>query len=112
MKRPARMVGQPDRIANVTIGYEKAGFSGRLSMIYQGNSLLSVGTSDVEDGLTDAFLRIDLVLQQRIWENLSAILQINNLTNREEKTYLIYKNFTTRLQDYGMTLDCGVQYKF
>ncbi|MDR3625710.1 MAG: TonB-dependent receptor [Ignavibacteriaceae bacterium] len=112
MKRPARMVGQPDRIANVTIGYEKAGFSGRLSMIYQGNSLLSVGTSDVEDGLTDAFIRIDLVLQQRIWENLSAILQINNLTNREEKTYLIYKNFTTRLQDYGMTLDCGVQYKF
>lgn len=111
-KREARMIGQPDQMANVTIGYEKAGFSGRLSMIYQGNSLLSVGTSDVQDGVTDAFVRLDLVLQQRIFEGLSAILQINNLTNREEKTYLIYKDFTTRLQNYGMTLDCGFQYKF
>lgn len=111
-KREARMVGQPDQMANVTIGYEKAGFSGRLSMIYQGNSLLSVGTTDYQDGLTDAVLRFDLVLQQRILAGLSAVLQINNLTNRQEKTYLIYKDFTTRLQNYGMTLDCGLQYKF
>jgi len=111
-KREARMIGQPDQMANVTLGYEKAGFSGRLSMIYQGNSLLSVGTSDVQDGLTDAVIRFDLVLQQQIWKNLSAVVQINNLTNREEKTYLIYKDFTTRLLDYGMTLDCGFQYKF
>jgi hypothetical protein len=112
LKRPGRMIGQPDQIGNVTLGYEKGGFSGRLSMIYQGNSLAYVGTSDAQDALNDSFLRLDLVLQQQIWQNLSAIIQINNLTNQEEKSYIRYRDFTTRTQDFGMTLDCGIQYKF
>ncbi|MDP4174121.1 MAG: TonB-dependent receptor [Bacteroidota bacterium] len=112
MKRTGRMIGQPDRIGNVTIGYEKAGFSGRLSVIYQGDALRGVGMSEANDELDDSSIRLDLVLQQKIGNNLSFIVQLNNITNREEKTFIRYRDLTTRTQDYGMTLDCGFQLKF
>jgi TonB-dependent receptor len=110
--RTGRMIGQADNIANLTIGYEKAGFSARLSMIYQGDALRGVGMSDEDDGLDDAYVRWDLVVQQYFLENFSVILQINNLTNKREETYMRYKDFSTRIQNYGMTLDLGLQYKF
>lgn len=110
--RTGRMIGQADQIANLTIGYEKGGLSTRFSMIYQGDALRSIGISDADDGLDDAYVRWDLVVQQHILNNFSMILQINNITNRKEETYMRYKDFSTRIQDYGMTLDLGVQYKF
>jgi len=109
--RIGRMIGQADHIANLTVGYEKGGFSARLSMIYQGDALRSVGVSEADDGLDDAYVRWDLVVQQHILEELSVILQINNLTNNREETYMRYKDFSTRIQNYGMTIDLGVQYK-
>jgi TonB-dependent receptor len=109
--REGRMIGQPDQIGNVTLGYEKGGFSARLSLIYQGDALRAIGVSDATDELDDSSLRLDLVVSQCIWQNLNAILQINNLTNQEEKTYIRYNKLTTRTLDYGMTLDLGIQYK-
>jgi hypothetical protein len=80
-------------------------------MVYQGDALRGIGISEAEDGLDKAYVRWDLVVQQRLWDQFSLILQINNLTDRKEETYMRYKDFSTRLQDYGMTLDFGVQYK-
>jgi TonB-dependent receptor len=110
--RTGRMIGQPNQIANLTIGYEKKGFSARLSMIYQGDALRNVATSEAADELDKASVRWDLVLQQRIGENLSVIWQMNNITNQQERTYIRYKDYTTRTQEFGMTMDFGVQYKF
>jgi TonB-dependent receptor len=112
LTRTAPMEGQPNQIANVTIGYEKGGFSGRLSMNYQGGALRQVGSSVADDELDAASFRMDFVIEQHIWENLGAILQINNITNQEEITYIRYKDYTTRTQDYGMSLDLGIKFKF
>jgi len=109
--RTERMIGQADQIANLTIGYEKGGFSSRLSMIYQGDVLRSVGLSKADDALDESTVRWDLVVQQHLLNNLSLILQVNNITSQKEKTYLRYKDLTTRAEDYGMTIDFGVQYK-
>jgi TonB-dependent receptor len=111
MTRTAPMEGQPNEIGNVTIGYEKGGFSGRLSMNYQGGALRQIGSSVADDELDASSFRMDLVVEQRIWENLGVILQINNITNQEEITYIRYKDYTTRTQDYGMTLDLGIKFK-
>ena len=109
--RVGRMIGQADQIGNLTVGYEKKGFSARLSMIYQGDALRGIGVSEATDELDDTSVRWDLVIQQHIGDNLSVIMQLNNITSQKEKTYIRYRDFTTRTQDYGMTLDLGVQYK-
>lgn len=108
--RIGRMIGQANQIANLTIGYEKAGFSTRLSMIYQGDALRGIGISEATNELDDASVRWDLVVQQYILKELSIILQINNITSQKEKTFIRYKDFATRTQDYGMTLDLGIQF--
>ena len=111
--RTGRMIGQANQIANLTIGYEKADFSARLSMTYQGDALRgNISNSEATDELDKATVRWDLVVQQHILENLSLILQLNNITSQREETYIRYKDFMTRTQDYGMTMDLGVQYKF
>jgi len=109
--RSGRMIGQPDQIANLTIGYEKAGFSGRLSMVYTGDALWGVSTSEAQDQLEHSSVRWDLVVQQKLTDWLGLILQINNLTSVKEKAFISYRSFTTRTQDYGMTMDFGVQLK-
>jgi TonB-dependent receptor len=109
--RTGRMLGQADQIANMTIGYEKKGFSARLSMIYQGDALRGIGISEATDELDDASVRWDLVLQQRLGDYMSIIFQINNISNQKEKTFIRYRDYTTRTQDYGMTMDIGIQYK-
>jgi TonB-dependent receptor len=109
--RSGRMLGQPDQIANLTIGYEKAGFSGRLSMVYQGNALRGVSSSEAQDELDHSSVRWDIVVQQKLFDWLSFILQINNITGEKETTYITHRDFTTRTQNYGMTLDFGIQLK-
>ncbi len=110
--RVARMLGQADEIANLTLGYEKKGFSGRLSMIYQGNSLQSINNQAKElDGIDDSSIRWDLVMMQRIYKGLTVIANVNNLTNQEEKSYIRYLEYPTRRELYGRTIDLGIQYK-
>jgi TonB-dependent receptor len=110
--RVARMLGQADKIANLTLGYEKGGFSGRLSMIYQGNSLQYINNQAKElDGIDDASIRWDLVMMQRIFKGLTLIANVNNITNQEEKSYIRYQEYPTRRELYGRTLDLGLQFK-
>jgi TonB-dependent receptor len=110
--RVGRMVGQADEIANLTLGYEKAGFSGRLSLIYQGNSLQYVAQAPENDGLDDSFLRWDLVMQQKLYKSLKVIAQVNNITDQEEKSYIRYQKYLTRRERYGRTVDLGLQFEF
>jgi TonB-dependent receptor len=111
--RTGRMIGQADKIANLTIGYEKAGFSARLSMVYQGDALRdNISNSEATDELDKSSVRWDLVVQQHILQNLNVILQVNNITSQREETFIRYKDFMTRTQDYGMTMDLGLQYSF
>ena len=107
-----RMIGQADQIANLTLGYEKYGFSGRLSMIYQGNSLQSVGQLEENDGLTDDLMLWDLMMQQRIFKGFKLVAQVNNLTGEEENSFIRYKEWPTRREYYGRTIDIGVQYEY
>ena len=110
--RVGRMPGQAENIANLTIGYEKKGFSGRISMVYQGESLMTVGTRSELDGYTDAFVRWDLVMQQKIFDGFSVYFNMNNITNRPESAFLGIKNYPTREEYFGWTADLGIRYKF
>lgn len=109
--RSGRMPGQADDIANFAIGYEKGGFTGRLSMVYQGKSLQEVGNRSELDGYTDAYIRWDLILQQEIMDDFGIYLNINNLSNTPDKAFLGIKSFATHKEYFGWTADLGIKIK-
>jgi TonB-dependent receptor len=110
--RAGVMPGQADYIANLSIGYEKGGFSGRVSLITQGESLQFVGTRSELDGYEDGFTRWDIAVQQEIGRGISLFLNFNNVTAQAEGAYLGSRLFPTRTEFFGWTGDIGVRYKF
>ncbi len=124
-ERPGRLPGQAELLYNISIGYEKKGFSGRVSALYQGNSLgagnnvsdtpggfaTTVGPRSELDSFTDATLRIDVALKQKIRKGLQVYLNLNNLTNQPE-VELLGNGAVTREEFFGMTADLGLSISF
>ncbi len=110
--RTGRIPGQANHIVNFSVGYERGGFSGRVSMVYQGESLDFVGTRSELDGFTNGFARWDLTMKQNLKKGLSVIFNINNLTNTPERAFLGSRRFITREEYFGWTGDLGIRYGF
>jgi len=124
--RSGNMPGQVDNLVNLSLGYERKGFSFRVSMIYQGISLFvdeeadmgrlatSVGATPEKDNFVGATTRWDLVVKQKIKEHFQVFLYINNFTNIKEQTFLAgsVNRLVTSNFVYGMTIDIGLTYRF
>lgn len=110
--RKGRMPGQADKIINVAIGYEKGGFIGRISLLHQGEITSSIGQRSEFDTYTAAFTRVDMSLSQKIFENLSLFLNVNNLTNLSEGAFYGIEDRPVDEQYFGWTADFGIKYKF
>ncbi len=110
--REGRMPGQANWIANLTVGYEKSGFSGRVSINYQSDILETVGNTAILDGYSKAFTRVDVSLSQKLLDRFSIFVDGNNVTNLSEGSYIGTETYPTSIQIYGWTLDAGIRYKF
>ncbi|MEM7575505.1 MAG: TonB-dependent receptor [Bacteroidota bacterium] len=105
---------QPNSVLNLSIGYERGGFSGRISVVRQGETLQFVGDRAEVDGRFRAFSRWDLALKQELGEsNWSVFLNLNNLTNTPEFTFLTAnQRFPLEEEYFGWTAELGGRYKF
>jgi TonB-dependent receptor len=109
--RSGRLINQPDDVLNAYIGYDYEGFSGRLSFLFQGNSVSNIGAFAEQDGFTNDYFRIDASVRQKLpWPGLQVFLDITNLNNRKnESTQASIGGFTSQ-QYYGLTANLGVRY--
>lgn len=123
--RSGRIPGQASLIGNVSLGYEKRGFSGRLSLIYQGDALSpgnpSIGSNNTGVGVIpelDFFdqesLRLDFVMTQKLGKKgtWGLVLNVNNILNTPEAAFLGTQALLTERELFGMTADLGLTYKF
>lgn len=97
-----RIGNSPEFFGNISLGYDIAGFSGRISYFYQGefyNTFSALGTSN---SIQKKFGKVDLSLKQEITDNLSIGLNVNNLTNVKEGTYLedVKNNYKLETSSY------------
>jgi TonB-dependent receptor len=79
--------GQAKNIGNVALSYEKAGFSGRVSVNYNGKAIFFVGTDSAPDQWVDTHTQLDLSAQQKLGDTVSLFLELNNLTNEPYRVY-------------------------
>jgi TonB-dependent receptor len=109
--REGRLINQPNEIANAYIGYDYKGFSGKVSFIFQGNSVSSIGTFAEQDGFTEDYFRIDISIRQLLpWYGLQLFLDVNNLNNRNNISRQISISGFTNEQNYGLTANLGVRF--
>ena len=110
--RAGRMPDQPNDILNLTLGYDIGGFSGRISVFHQAEYNEALIASGHSYTINKAFTRLDLALKQRITDNFSLFLNVNNLTNVEEGNFNYSGNYDIRRfnqsEKYGTTLGFGI----
>ncbi|WP_010423039.1 TonB-dependent receptor [Anaerophaga thermohalophila] len=77
----------PEHIANFALMYDnpKMGLSFVISNNFRDDILQSVGDDKYTDSYFKQEYHLDLSVKQRITKNLSAFLQLNNLTDQEER---------------------------
>ena len=107
-----RTQGQADFIANVTLGYEKGGFSGRISMNYQGVTLATSANSQFQDEYNDEYMRFDAALTYKINANWQILANLVNLSNETERRYIYTQDQPSRIQQYGRRYTLGLRYRF
>lgn len=108
--RESRMPGQAEHIANLTLGYEKGNFSGRISLIYQGSALQLIGQRAELDGYSDEFVRWDFAAQYKLLPDLALQFNLNNFTNLPEGSYLGYDAYPTKEEYFGWSADLGIKF--
>lgn len=110
--RVAPMVHQPDFISNISVGYDFKGFSARISMLYQGATLTSIGVRPETDQFTEDYLRWDLSLKQELFDDFASIfMNVQNLTNRRDFAVQFSKQYPRSMEYYGWTMDMGIRIK-
>ena len=109
--REGRLINQPDDVLNAYVGYDYEGFSGRLSFLFQGNSVSNIGAFSEQDGFTNDYFRIDASVRQKLpWPGLQVFLDVTNLNNRKNESAQASIGGFTSQQYYGLTANLGVRY--
>jgi TonB-dependent receptor len=102
--------GQPSNFGNVALGYDKGGFSGRLSLFFQGDYVTSVSSNRLLDVMQKGYKKWDLALKQDIKKyNMELMLNLSNISNMYEGTFYRYKGLDQSSTIYDMLIDLGVR---
>lgn len=108
-----KLEDQPEFFGNVSLGYDLEGFSFRISLFYQGEYNTSFSRDQRGDGVQGSYTKVDIALKQRITDNFSVFLNLNNITDTEEIRYIQNRITDRQLYDYGtkygMSVDLGVR---
>jgi TonB-dependent receptor len=91
--RETRLGGQSKNVFNAALSYEKAGFSGQLSLNYRDDFILEFGgdTGETEereqDLIVDEHLQLDLSMSYAVTPQATVFLELVNLNNEPFITY-------------------------
>ena len=109
--RPGRLIYQPDDVVNGYLGYDYEGFSVRLSVVFQGNSVSRIGSYIEQDGFTRDYFRVDASARQLLpFAGLQLFLDVNNLNERNNQSAQKSIGGFTDEQNYGLTANLGIRF--
>lgn len=126
-ERETNLIGQVNRIYNLSLGYEKGGFSARFSLLYQGEALgnlaggsgstrpggfqTEINQDPTQDRFTREFTRLDFSVKQKVVEGLTIFFNGNNLNNQQDRSRFGEGSERFR-EEFGSSYDLGIQYRF
>lgn len=111
------MTGIPDHMANVTLGVKIKGFEAYLSYQYASEKIQSTHPNDLRLYVNrEPYSRIDFNASYgfniKNKGTLEFLLKLANLTNSEDRIRYSEELRPISVEQYGITADIGVRYKF
>jgi TonB-dependent receptor len=110
----ARLLDQPNDIANFSIGYDYRDLSVRVSMLYQANIFSQTNFWPQIRANTSAYTRWDLAIKQGLpWFGVQIYGDVNNINGAKDVS-VIQGGGGVPLseQDYGLMADLGLRWNF
>jgi TonB-dependent receptor len=107
-----QLQGQAQNVGNIALIFEKSGFSGRLSLNYNGKSLFEVSDSPEHDLYVDDHMQLDLSAQQQLGKVVTLFFEAINLTNEPYRVYEGSKDWTRQAEYYSWWGTIGVKLNF
>jgi len=105
-----RLLNQPNDILNVSFGYDYAGFSTRISMLYQDNIFKHPDFWMQNRVNSAAVTRWDLAVKQELpWLGMQVYLSLNNITGAMETDINQKTMLPASKEFYGMSGDLGLR---
>jgi len=108
-----KLQSQPEFFANVSLGYDLDGFSFRISLFYEDQYNNSFSSNQRSDGIENSFTKWDLAIKQKVTDNISVSLNVNNISNNQNGTTIANRITGWMLPNgnsrYGTTADLGVR---
>lgn len=111
-RKDVPLPGQAGNMANFALSYEKAGFSGRISLNYHGSYLDFLGEDDETDIYYDNHLQWDISATQNIFGGLQLYLQAINLNNEPLRYYIGKTSRPIQREFYSWWVHGGLKYSF
>lgn len=108
-----RLLYQPDNIINLSLGYDYKDFSIRVSMLYQDDIFTGPNFWPQLRSHTSSSTRWDLAVKQELpWFGLQLYGDINNINGANDVSVIQGRSVPISEQDYGLTADLGLRWKF
>lgn len=108
----ARLPGQSAHLGNLSLWYEKYGFSAKASWNFHGKYIGSVGETAAEDTYYDNHTQLDVSLSQRLTRRMRVYADFLNLTNAPLRYYLGVPNRPIQEEYYKWWAMFGVKMNF
>jgi TonB-dependent receptor len=109
-----RLPLQSDHIANLALGYDKAGLSLRLALNHRGEYLDSI--ADPEDPSQDEIVkeetRLDFTSEYQVTDNIAALFNVSNITNEPYVAFHGDKRYARQFDEFGRTWEFGLRLIF
>jgi TonB-dependent receptor len=106
---PATLPGQSRHVGNVSVSYERGGFSGRLAVNFHGSYIDQVAAASGGDRFYDTHKQLDLSLGQKITRNVRVYLNALNLTDAPLRYFQGVADRPLQEEHYRWWMDFGVK---
>jgi TonB-dependent receptor len=101
--------GQSKHLGNVSIWYEKHGFSAKTSWNFHGRYIDEVGGDSTEDVYYDNHTQLDISVSQRLMKRIKVYADFLNLTNAPLRYYIGTTNRPIQQEYYRWWSQFGVK---
>jgi TonB-dependent receptor len=101
--------GQSTHLGNVSLWYEKHGFSAKASLNFHGKYIEEVGGEAAEDVYYDNHTQLDINVSQRLLKNVRVYADFLNLTNAPLRYYIGTTNRPIQQEYYRWWSQFGVK---
>jgi TonB-dependent receptor len=106
----ARLLNQPNDVLNLMLGYDYAGFSARISFLFQDNIFRNPDFWPQLRTMSGQYGRWDLSVKQELpWAGLQVYVNVNNLNAEDDVTNNSRQLFPVAIDQYGLSAMAGVR---